>query len=95
MTAREFADEIPTLINELNSFAMERKWTYSANKLVLATLGELGELADLLKFKENNSFFDYSELDKIGQEVADVTIYLLRLVQNCEVVEEVYFKLIA
>lgn len=55
-------------------------------------IGELGELAELFQFKGDDGELDLTkaELDKTGQEVADVTIYLLRLADasNVDLVHE-------
>jgi dCTP diphosphatase len=54
--------------------------------LVLAMLGELGELAELFQWKpDTEQTLSLQEHDKIGQEVADVSIYLIRLADVCGV----------
>ena len=69
---------------------MDRDWLqyHTPCNLVLALTGELGELAELLQFKEDHedqSTLSVDEKDKIGQEIADMTIYLLRLADECGV----------
>jgi dCTP diphosphatase len=67
---------------------MEREWSkyHKPRSLVLALLGELGELAELVQWKQDGPAVLTNEvLDKIGQEIADVTIYLIRLADVCGV----------
>jgi dCTP diphosphatase len=54
---------------------------------MLALTGELGELAEIFQFKgdDEEQSLSLEEQDKVGQEIADVTIYLLRLADVCEV----------
>lgn len=88
-------------------FAEDRLWTryHTPRNIVMALLGEVGELAELLQFKgdgqedynnqqqPNDEAFDLvsslerTELDKLSQELADVSIYLLRLATVLEVVK--------
>jgi NTP pyrophosphatase (non-canonical NTP hydrolase) len=51
-------------------------------------LGEVGELAELVQWKgdDEDPSFDTKELDKLSQELADVSIYLLRLATVRDVV---------
>jgi len=68
----------------IRNFAMERLWNrfHTPRNIALALLGELGELAELFQWKGDEGGIDLlseEELDKIGQEIADVSIYLLRL----------------
>lgn len=54
--------------------------------LVLALMGELGELAELFQWKpDTEQTLTLQEHDKIGQEIADVSIYLIRLADVCGV----------
>jgi dCTP diphosphatase len=74
---------------------------HTPRNLTMALLGEVGELSELLQFKGdgyddeefNNqtsqdlvSSLEPLELDKLSQELADVSIYLLRLATVCNVV---------
>lgn len=73
----------------LRNFANERLWNryHTPRNIALALLGEMGELAELFQWSgdEGGRSMDVEELDKIGQEIADVTIYLLRLADVCHV----------
>ncbi|EED90815.1 predicted protein [Thalassiosira pseudonana CCMP1335] len=98
----------------IRHFANERLWNrfHTPRNIVLALLGEVGELAELFQWSGDvdktdesndntaesvggNPFAKQSglmtigwteeEVDKVGQEVADVTIYLIRLADICHV----------
>lgn len=76
----------------IRNFANERLWNryHTPRNIALALLGEVGELAELFQWKgdeqgANSVDFSEEELDKIGQEIADVSIYLMRLADICHV----------
>jgi dCTP diphosphatase len=77
------AYSIPVLTARTRQFAADRDWQryHTPRNLLLALTGELGELAEIFQFKgdEPNQPLSMEEQDKIKQEIADVTIYLLRL----------------
>lgn len=105
--------EVDTIQANISKFAKERSWErfHTPRNLVLALIGELGELAELYQWKgdgDTNSIggglvVDYdsgqegsralsssskmtvAELEKVGQEIADVAIYLMRLATVCRV----------
>lgn len=98
----EFVDAVGPLAEDIRVFAEAREWTkfHSPRNIVLALLGEVGELAELLQWKgdemaDDNGVTQCSwlaelereTLDKLSQEIADVSIYLLRLSTVCNVVE--------
>jgi dCTP diphosphatase len=74
---------IPALTARTRQFAVDRDWEryHTPRNLVLALIGELGELAEIFQFKgdEEQQVLSVEEQDKIKQELADVTIYLVRL----------------
>jgi len=73
---------LPTLTRSIRMFATERDWSryHKPRSLTLALLGELGELAELVQFRDDTlGVLTATQLDKLGQEIADVSIYLLRL----------------
>ena len=95
----DFVAAVGTLSEEIREFAEAREWTkfHSPRNIVLALLGEVGELAELLQWKGDEMTEDGSQclwmsdmerktLDKLSQEIADVSIYLLRLATVCDVV---------
>ncbi|KAL7499712.1 hypothetical protein ACHAWT_007314 [Skeletonema menzelii] len=75
----------------IRNFADERLWHrhHCPRNIALAMMGEVGELAEIFQWKKDEGELDAKltekELDKIGQEVADVAIYLLRLADVCHV----------
>jgi dCTP diphosphatase len=81
---------VPVLAKEIADFSDARNWAqfHKPRNLVLALLGEVGELAELLQFKGDDGPLELSpeEVDKLSQELADVSIYLLRLATVCQVV---------
>ncbi len=84
----DFVDALPGLQAYIRAFATARKWTafHLPRSLVLALMGELGELAELFQWKpDTEQTLSLQEQDKIGQEVADVSIYLIRLADVCGV----------
>jgi dCTP diphosphatase len=84
----DFVDAVDGLQAYIRTFATARKWTdfHLPRSLVLALLGELGELAELFQWKpDTEQTLTLQEHDKIGQEVADVSIYLIRLADVCGV----------
>ena len=81
---------VPSLTLRTRQFAVDREWLgyHTPRNLLLALMGELGELAEIFQFKgdnEDNQDLPVEEQDKVGQEIADVTIYLLRLADVCGV----------
>jgi NTP pyrophosphatase (non-canonical NTP hydrolase) len=88
----ELIHAVPGLAKEILDFSSARNWAqfHTPRNLVLALLGEVGELAELLQFKgdEEDGPLELSteEVVKLSQEVADVSIYLLRLATVCDVV---------
>lgn len=75
----------------IRNFANERQWHryHTPRNIALALLGEVGELAELFQWSGDEGLVQevVSEetLDKAGQEIADVSIYLLRLCDVCHV----------
>jgi NTP pyrophosphatase (non-canonical NTP hydrolase) len=75
----------------IRNFADERSWHrhHSPRNLALAMLGEAGELAEIVQWAKDEGELEAKlsekELDKVGQEIADVAIYLLRLADVCHV----------
>ncbi|XP_035690779.1 dCTP pyrophosphatase 1-like [Branchiostoma floridae] len=74
-----------------NQFARERDWDqfHSPRNLLLAMVGEVGEVAELFQWRGEvkEGLPDWSEKDKkhLSQELSDVLIYLVRLAEKCQV----------
>jgi dCTP diphosphatase len=88
----EFAAALPELTLAIRQFAQDRLWSifHLPRNLILALVGEIGELAELLQWKgdddnEGTFVLSLSELDSLSQELADVTIYLIRFADVCNV----------
>ena len=91
-----FVQSFSLLANEIAEFSEARDWSqfHTPRNIVLALLGEVGELAELVQWKGDDEVtFTEQELDKLGQELADVTIYLLRLTFISQLVEQVQASL--
>lgn len=92
--------EIPILAEDIRAFATEREWAkyHTPRNLILALLGEVGELAELVQWKgddhgvtdtnagEPTAPFDSLEMVQLSQELADVFTYLLRLATVCDLI---------
>lgn len=77
---------IAEISDMINKFSTDRLWDrfHTPRNLLLALNGEFGELAELFQWKGDGDLtLTEEELDKVGQELADVTIYLLRLSHVC------------
>jgi NTP pyrophosphatase (non-canonical NTP hydrolase) len=88
----EFVTVLPALTTAIRQFAEDRLWSiyHLPRNLILALIGEIGELAELLQWKgddDNDGSFTLTlaELDSLSQELADVTIYLIRFADVCHV----------
>jgi len=72
-------------------FAGEREWDqfHTPRNLVLALVGEVGELAECFQWKgeveEGLKGFTEEEKEHIGEEMSDVLFYLARLADKCGV----------
>jgi len=74
----------PKVMQDLKAFVIERSWDEfdTPNNLLLATIGELGELSQLVAWKGDEPpvrHLSKTTVDKICQEIADVAILSLRL----------------
>ena len=83
--------EIDQLKDEIRSFAQARNWEkfHTPKNLAMAITGEAGELAAefqwLTSEQSELSALSAEHLRAISHEVADVMIYLLRLVDVLEI----------
>ena len=72
-------------------FANDRDWNqfHSPRNLVLALVGEVGELSECFQWKgevqEGLPGWTESEKQHVGEELSDVLIYLIRLADKCGV----------
>jgi len=89
---KQMAGALPELTVEISTFTSARQWDqyHTPRNLVLAMLGEVGELAELVQWRgDSTASFSAQELDKLSQELADVSIYLLRITTECKLVSQV------
>lgn len=90
---QKFICRIPILITDINQFTTEREWNQydTSRNLVMALLGEVGELSEILQYHHEDQTgltetLSMTTIDKLSQEIADVAIYTLRLVLHCQLV---------
>lgn len=84
---------LPSTVSQMTAmireFAMDRNWSryHTPRNIVLAMMGELGELAEIFQFEGDKPDdaekgvreWDEGKKDHLAQELADVSIYCLRL----------------
>jgi len=84
-------DSLTGLRDRMRVFTRERNWEqfHDPKSLTLALVGEVGELAELLQWLPANqaaSLADQEPLNaRLGEEMSDVLIYLVRLADVCSV----------
>lgn len=89
----DFANSVLPVTAYLVEFVRVRDWTKfdTPRNLVLAMLGEVGELAEVMQWKGDLQGYDKIKndqvVDKLSQEVSDVAIYLLRVVWVCNLTD--------
>ena len=70
-------------------FSNERNWDqfHSPRNLLLAMVGEVGELSECFQWKgeETDGWTEEEERQHLGEELSDVLIYLVRLADKCNV----------
>lgn len=78
-------DSIRALTADIREFARERDWEqfHDPKSLILALVGEVGELAELFQWIKAEDalehFEDSGRKQRAAEEISDVLIYLLRL----------------
>lgn len=84
-------DSLTGIRDRMRTFTRERDWDqfHDPKSLVLALVGEVGELAELLQWLPADSAGDRARHDplnaRLGEELSDVLLYLVRLADVCEV----------
>ncbi|KAH7576422.1 hypothetical protein ACOSP7_003291 [Xanthoceras sorbifolium] len=77
------------LKQKMAEFAKEREWDkfHSPRNLLLALVGEVGELSEIFQWKGEvpKGLPDWKEEEKLhlGEELSDVLLYLVRLSDIC------------
>lgn len=79
------------LTQKMADFASERDWEkfHSPRNLLLALVGEVGELSEIFQWKgevpRGLPDWNADEKERLGEELSDVLLYLVRLADICEV----------
>eukprot|EP00262_Sarcandra_glabra_P012050 TRINITY_DN3012_c0_g1_i1.p1 TRINITY_DN3012_c0_g1~~TRINITY_DN3012_c0_g1_i1.p1 ORF type:complete len:146 (+),score=40.58 TRINITY_DN3012_c0_g1_i1:59-439(+) len=82
---------LKVLSKKLEEFAKARDWEqyHSPRNLLLAMVGEVGELSEIFQWKGEvaRGLPNWEESDKehLGEELSDVLLYLIRLADICEI----------
>lgn len=85
------SSELEELLNKIRAFSDERDWDqfHTIKNLILALVGEVGELAEVVQWKTESeisaSLKTADGNSKFSEEIADVAIYLLRLCQKADI----------
>jgi NTP pyrophosphatase (non-canonical NTP hydrolase) len=82
--------DIAQIQARLEVFATERDWGqfHSVRNLVFALVGEAGEIAELFQWIDDSkvsTFLDEGGRERLGEELADVLFYLVRLADKAGV----------
>jgi len=84
-------DSLTGIRDRMRIFTRERDWEqfHDPKSLTLALVGEVGELAELLQWVPAEQAADLAHGDplnaRLGEELSDVLIYLVRLADVCDV----------
>lgn len=79
------------LARKMAGFAADREWDqfHSPRNLLLALVGEVGELSEIFQWKGEvpRGLSDWNDAEKehLGEELSDVLLYLVRLADVCNV----------
>ncbi|MCL0104251.1 nucleotide pyrophosphohydrolase [Dehalococcoidia bacterium] len=84
MDDKETFGEIKKLIQEFN---MIRNWDkyHHPKDLILAIMEELGELSRIFKRVNTKNEVKYLKKEKVGEEIADIFIYLFMLCYKADI----------
>lgn len=68
-------------------FAEERDWDqfHSKRNLLLAMVGEVGEVAELFQWQDDTFPVLESDHERVSEELSDVLLYLVRLADKCRI----------
>ena len=82
--------DFTSLQSDLSQFAAERDWEqfHSVRNLLLALVGEIGELAEILQWVDDadiDKFLCEGGRDRVEEELADIILYTVRLAQQAGV----------
>ena len=96
-SGHDFAD----VENQIREFSRDRNWNkfHQPKNLILATMEELGELAEIWQWKSDSELIDFLSTNdgryRIKEELANVAIYFICIcqTQNIDSVEALAEKL--
>lgn len=82
--------DLSQIRKDLAAFASDRDWDrfHSVRNLSLAMVGEVGELAELLQWiddQEISRFLASGGRERLGEELSDILFYLVRLADIADV----------
>jgi dCTP diphosphatase len=83
--------DLDDLRDAMRRFTAERDWDrfHDPKSLLLALVGEVGELAELLQWLPADDVIELARAEplrqRLGEELADVLLYLVRLADVLEV----------
>lgn len=94
-------DSLATVTDAMREFTRTRDWHqfHDPKSLLLALVGEVGELSELLQWIPAQSATELAQREplnhRLGEEMADVLLYLVRLADVCgvDLGQAVYKKL--
>jgi NTP pyrophosphatase (non-canonical NTP hydrolase) len=90
-----FQTSVADLVKKINTFSDDRNWQRfnTPRNLQLAMVAELGELAEIFQFQGDGSqCMSDEDITIVGNELSDVTIYLLKLAEACSVTSTLTVK---
>lgn len=87
MTIHNNTDSLLALIGRINSFVEERDWVqfHSPKNLAMAMIVEAGEVVEHFQWmsEQESRNLDEATKEKVGQELSDTLVYLLRIAEVC------------
>jgi dCTP diphosphatase len=72
---------LSTLEQQLKQFTREREWEqfHTPKNLAMALSVEAAELLELFQWDKEGQAIDEKKLNRVGEELSDILVYLLRL----------------
>ena len=77
--------DLDEFVSRINQFALDRDWGqfHSVRNLILALVGEVGELAEILQWVPDEKVEEFlsnsNNQSRFDEEFADILIYILRI----------------
>lgn len=87
MTEHQTTDSLLNLRERINAFVQVRDWAqfHSPKNLAMAMIVEAAEVVEHFQWmtEDNSRQLDAATREKVGQELADTFVYLLRIAEVC------------